>query len=190
MIQSQDRSGWFGASDTSFIMGNWKTKTFQKWWMQKLGLDTSHISTRAMLAGTYYEHAVLDAIGAPRRDHQIILPEYKLRVNLDGDGPHQIFEVKTHKAEKEFKVTKAYWQQVQVQMYAKSREEGCVPLAQIVSYGLTEEDYKDFFNEIDPKRLKHHDIDYDEAFIVEYLKRLRYLADCLERGVFPDEIAA
>ena len=26
MITNQDRSGWFGASDTHFITGNWETK--------------------------------------------------------------------------------------------------------------------------------------------------------------------
>ena len=52
MIADQDRSGWFGASDTATIMGNWSTKTFRKWWMQKMGLDSSHYTTRAMNAGT------------------------------------------------------------------------------------------------------------------------------------------
>ena len=188
MIADQSRAGWFGASDTSIIMGNWKTKTFTKWWVQKLGINGDHFTSRAMNAGTYYEHAVLEFIGAPRRDHQIILPELLLRVNLDGDGPRQIYEVKTHSAEKEFKVTKAYWQQVQVQMYAKKVVEGCTPLAQIVSYGLLEEDYKNFFNEIDPARLKRHYIDYDGAFIAEYLKRLKCLGHCLLEGAWPDEI--
>jgi hypothetical protein len=116
MIADQDRSGWFGASDTATIMGNWSTKTFAKWWAQKLGIDTSHFTSVAMNAGTYYEGAVLDYIKAPRRDHQILIPELCLRVNLDGDGPRQIYEVKTHGAAKEFKVSKAYWQQVQEQM--------------------------------------------------------------------------
>ena len=108
MIQSQDRSGWFGASDTSYIMGNWKTKTFQNWWMTKLGINTSHFTNVAMNAGTYYEHAILDAIGSPRKDHQIIIPEYGLKVNLDGDGIGRIDEVKTYDFQKVFKVSKAY----------------------------------------------------------------------------------
>lgn len=188
MIADQDRSGWFGASDTNTIMGNWSTKTFANWWSQKLGINTAHFTNAAMNAGTYYEGAVLDYIGAPRRDHQILLPELLLRVNLDGDGPRQIYEVKTHKAEKPFKVTKAYWQQVQVQMYAKKIEEGCAPLAQIVSYGLREEDYKNFFNEIDRARVKRHYIEYDGGFITQYLVRLEYLAKCLREGRWPDEI--
>lgn len=188
MIHDQDRSGFFGASDTQYIMGNWKTKTFKRWWMQKLGLDSSHFTTRAMNAGTYYEHAILEHIGAPRRDHQIIIPGLKLRVNLDGDGPGRIWEVKTHKVENEFKVTKAYWQQVQVQMYAKSQVERVFPRAEIVAYGLRSEDYRNFFNDIDPMRLKRYPIEYDTAFIEKYLPRLKYLADCLERGVFPSEI--
>ena len=40
MIADQDRSGWFGASDTSYVMGNWHTKTFKDWWLKKMGLNT------------------------------------------------------------------------------------------------------------------------------------------------------
>ena len=189
MIADQDRSGFFGASDTATIMGSWGTKTFRKWWMQKLGLDGSNFTNRAMNAGTAYEHAILDHIGVPRKDHQILLPELKLRVNLDGDGPGRIWEVKTHKADKPFKVTKAYWQQVQVQMYAKLQEEKVLPVAHIAAYGLTDADYRSFFNDIDPDRLKKYPIEYDPAFIAQYLKRLEVLRDCLERGVFPSEDA-
>lgn len=187
MIADQDRSGWFGASDTATIMGNWKTKTFAKWWAQKLGINNDHYTSKAMNAGTYYEHAILEYIGAPRYDYQIIIPELLLRVNLDGDGPRQIYEVKTHSAAKEFKVSKAYCQQVQVQMYAKQKEEGFLPSACIVSYGLVDEDYKNFFLDIDPLRVKKHQIEYNEAFVVEYLKRLEYLARCLKEGSWPDE---
>jgi hypothetical protein len=188
VIADQDRSGWFGASDTAAIMGNWKTKTFGNWWMQKLGLDRDRFTSRAMNAGTYYEHAVLDAIGAPRRDHQIILPELLLRVNLDGDAPGRIWEVKTHGAEKGYKLTKAHIQQVRVQMYAKLRTEKRVPEAEIVAYGLREEDYRSFFNDIDPERLTRHPVAYDGAFIEKYLRRLEYLADCLRKGCWPREI--
>lgn len=189
MIADQDRSGWFGASDTAMIMGNWKTKTFQKWWLQKLGVNTSRFTSRAMNAGTYYEHAILDTIGVPRKDHQILLPQLRLRVNLDGDAPGEIHEVKTHKADKVFKVTKAYWQQVQVQGFAKLQEEHRVPVIKIHSYALEDADYKNFFREIDPDRLKEHLVEYDPAFIGGlYLPRLMVLADCLEKGVMPREI--
>lgn len=188
MIHEQSRAGWFGASDTAIIMGNWRTKTFKMWWLIKLGLTSDHYTTRAMNAGTYYERAILDYIGAPRRDHQILLPEYSLRVNLDGDAPGKVYEVKTHGAGKPFKVSKAYWQQVQVQCFAKLKEEGVVPAAEIVAYGLTDADYVNFFNEIDPKRLTIHPVAYDPSFIDGYLKRVAYLQDCMVRGVFPDEV--
>lgn len=185
MIATQDRSGWFGASDTAMIMGNWETKTFRNWWMQKLGLNTAHFSTTAMNAGTYYEHAILDTIGVPRKDHQILLPELHLRINLDGDAPGEVHEVKTHKAEKTFKVTKAYWQQVQVQGYGKLREEGKVPTLKIHAYGLTEAEYRNFFLDIDPDRLTEHTIDYDPDFVKKYLERLAILGPALEAGAFP-----
>jgi len=38
LIQNQDRSGYVGASDTSMVVGNWGTKTFENWWLEKLGI--------------------------------------------------------------------------------------------------------------------------------------------------------
>ena len=70
MIADHDRSGWFGASDVSHIMGRWDTKTFSKWWLQKIGLNRDHFTNDAMAAGTNYEHAILDAIGAAEKDKQ------------------------------------------------------------------------------------------------------------------------
>ena len=187
MISSQDRSGWFGASDASYIMGNWSTKTFKNWWLTKLGLNTSHFTNVSMNAGTYYEHAILDCIGVPRKDHQIILPEYRLRINLDGDGYGRIDEIKTHNQDKPFKVTKGYLGQVQVQMFGKIATEKVIPKATIWAYGLKEEDYKNFFNPIDRERLKAYAIALNEEYINKFLIRIKYLKECLERGVFPDE---
>jgi len=186
MIQSQDRSGWFGASDTSYIMGNWETTTFQNWWMTKLGINTNHFTNIAMNAGTYYEHAILDIIGSPRKDHQIIIPEYCLRINLDGDGAGRIDEVKTYKNDKGFIVSKGYWQQAQVQMFAKLWEEGRMPEHRIWAYGLLPEDYTNFFNPIDRERLKDYPTEYDGGFIERYLDTVLYLKDCLKKGVMPD----
>jgi hypothetical protein len=44
-------------------------------------------------------------------------------------------------------------------MYASGKE------AEILSYGLTENDYKNYFAEIDIDRIKHHEIEYDESDI-------------------------
>ena len=71
MIHNQDRSGWFGASDTARIMGNWNTQTFARWWGEKLGMFSNDFKTPAMMAGTAYEHRILDAIGIRQRDRQI-----------------------------------------------------------------------------------------------------------------------
>lgn len=185
MIQSHDRSGWFGASDTAMIMGNWNTKTFQNWWMQKLGLNTDHFSTAAMNAGTYYEHEILKAIGARRMDHQILIPELRLRVNLDGDGPGMIHECKTYKEGKPFKVSKAYHLQVQAQIFAKIHEEGTIPQAEIIAYPLTDAEYKNFFLDIDPEKISHHPIEFDPFFAEPYVHRLKILCKALEAGVFP-----
>lgn len=187
MIATSDRSGYFGASDASYIMGNWNTKTFKNWWLTKLGIVSGGFKSVAMNAGTYYEHRILDAVGAPRKDYQIIIPEYALRINYDGDGEGRVDEVKTHSIDKPFKVSKGYLMQARVQMFGKLYEEGKLPVHNIWAYGLKEEDYRDFFNPIDKERITKHPTEYDVAFIEAFLKRLTYLKGVLERGLFPDD---
>lgn len=181
MIQNQDRSGYIGASDTSMAVGNWNTKTFENWWLIKLGLSRNNFSTEATKAGNNYEHKILQALNIPNleMDKQIIID--RLRVNLDGNTADCIYEVKTHNIDKEFKVSKQYWKQAQVEMYAFNTRN-----LYIVSYALKEKDYKNYFNEIDIDRVKFHKVDYDEDFISkEYLPRLQILSECLKKGAFP-----
>lgn len=182
MIAEKDRSGYFGASDTAMIVGNWGTKTFEKWWMKKLGIDQSHFDNQYTLAGTHYEHRILESLEIPiELDRQIIIEELLLRVNLDGNDDTTIYECKTYKLENGFKLPKRYVQQVLVQMYASKLRN-----AKIIAYGLSEADYRSFFNPIDVERRSEYTIEYDEQWINEvYLPRLRYLAKCLREGRFP-----
>lgn len=95
------------------VVGNWNTKTFEKWWLEKLGLNKNNLSTEAMKAGNI----------------------------------HKLF---------------------------------------IVAYGLTENDYINYFNEIDKKRIEKIEVKYDKTFIEkEYLPKLQILSTCLKEGVFP-----
>lgn len=182
MIQSQDRSYYIGCSDTSMVVGNWTTKTFEKWWLEKLGLYKNTIKTDAMLAGASYEHKILDTleIEGLEKDKQIIIG--RLRANLDGNTNDCIYEVKTHNINKEFKVSKAYWRQAQAEMYAAN-----IHRLFIVSYGLKENDYINYFNGIDKNRIKMTPVNYDKDFIEkEYIPKLKTLSECLERGEFPN----
>lgn len=180
MIHDKDRSGWFGASDTAKIMGRWDTRTFELFWAEKLGLHRSTFSSLEMKTGSYFEGKILDAMGVKRRDRQIRIPSLRLRVNLDGEN-RIIHEVKTYKAE-EFKVSRPYWMQAQVEMFAARKG------LEIAAYRLEEEDYGNWLRPIDPKRISHHPIERDEVWLqTKYLPRLAYLADCLKRGVWPDE---
>ena len=181
MIQSQDRSNYIGASDTSMVVGNWNTKTFEKWWLEKIGLNKNNFSNESTKAGNNYEHKILDSLGIEEleKDKQIIID--RLRVNLDGNTNTCIYEVKTHKEEKEFKVSKQYWRQAQVEMYASN-----IHKLYIVAYGLVEKDYLNYFNEIDKSRLEMIPIEYDENFIKkEYIPKLNILTNCLKEGAFP-----
>lgn len=182
MISSKDRSGYIGASDTTFVMRKWNTKTFEKWWRVKQGIEVNNLSTDAMMAGTAYEHKILDSlnIAGLEKDKQII--KGRLRVNLDGNTDLKIYEVKTHSIEKPFKVSAGYRMQVNVEMYASGIKEAC-----IVAYALEEKDYCNYYRDIDKERITFHSIPYDEEFIKEYEKRLMYLSMCLENGIFPQE---
>ena len=155
MIHDQDRSGWFGASDTATIMGSWETETFRRWWAVKLGIRQDHYTNAAMQAGTAYEHKILDALHVPSRDRQIRIHALRLRVNYDGDDPVMITEVKTH-SRPAFKVTKAYWQ---LQNYFLPVDPGRITLW--------------------PVAYDEHWVE------TEYLPRLRYLAGCLKTGRWP-----
>lgn len=177
MITDQDRSGWFGASDTHYIMSNWNTKSWNDWWQVKLGLATGFPSNMYMEAGNFYEHGILALLDIPNMelDKQVRIEELRLRVNLDGCTDDTIYEVKTYKATRNFKVSKSYYQQVQVQMYATGLRK-----AKIVAYPLFEEDYlyPDYLN-LEKELVEIYEIEYDEEFISEYLTRLSILRDYL-----------
>lgn len=163
------------------VVGNWNTKTFENWWLEKLGLNKKPLNTEAIKAGNNYEHKILEALNINdlEMDRQIISD--RLRVNLDGNTSTCIYEVKTYNADKEFKVSKQYWRQAQVEMYASR-----IYKLYIVSYALNEQDYNNYFNKIDLNRLSQYEIKYDENFIKEeYLPKLKILSDCLKKGVFP-----
>lgn len=181
MIQNSDRSGWFGASDTSYVIGNRETRSFKKWWLEKLGMAENSVNTKAMRTGTAYEHAILDTIPGIRKDHQITIPELRLRVNYDGDLDGTIYEVKTHSADKPFRISKQYWRQAQVEMYAMRTDR-----LYIVSYALEPEDYRNYFREINPERMGMWLVEYDLEWINEgYLPSLKYLVKCLKEGRMP-----
>ena len=185
MIESKDRSGYLGASDTAFVVGNWRTKSFEKFWMQKIGINNDHFENRYTIAGTNWEHRILDSLNLPdlEKDKQIIIEELKLRVNLDGNQPHRIKEVKTYQWSKGWgKTPQKYINQVQVQMFCSK-----IFGADIVAYGLEDADYDNFLREIDPRRLQQIPVAYDQKWIeTVYLPKLRILADCLKRGAFPN----
>lgn len=188
MITSQDRSKWFGASDTRFIMGNWDTKTFMDWWQVKLGVKTNNFSNIYTIAGNANERKIANYIADKHNlklkfDRQVRVRKLRLRVNLDAETKDSIIEIKTYKiTDKEWKLSKAYWQQFQVELFGTKKRKGG-----IVAYGLLEEDYDNFFIEIDSSRIIEVPIAYDEQWINEqYLPRLVYLAHCLRKRKTPN----
>lgn len=184
MIESKDRSGWFGASDTDRIVGSFNTKTFIDWWLTKEGVKNNSFESPEMNAGTHWEHRILQFVDETMEtDKQILIPELRLRINLDGNTADADYECKTYKYGKNFKVPLKYKRQVWVQMFGSKLRK-----AFIVAYGLTENDYKNYLAPIDEDRLDLFPIEYNEDFINNvYLPRLMYLVFCLNIGVFPTD---
>ena len=193
MITDHDRSGYIGASDVQYVIGNWKTKTWEKWWMTKLGINRGHFETMYTKAGTNWEHRILESLHIPdlQMDSQFIIEELKLRVNLDGNTPTRNKEVKTYKlngVSNDITMMKAcqcppkYWRQTQVQMFGSK-----IFGTDLVTYALEEADYINFLREIDPNRLKEIPVAYDPRWIEQlYLPKHMVLLDCLRRGAFPN----
>lgn len=192
MITDLSRDGWFGASDTKYVMrDNKETKSWQDFWDEKCGRIKKDVSTIGTNTGTIFEHPILEAIDPDiNKDRQIILSDMRLRVNYDGDKDGIIYEVKTHTAGKQFLTNNHAYQflpkhifgQVQVQMYAwkqaYEREMIATKLNKlyVVEYPLNQEDY---IGEptVDVGRIRFHKVKYDKAFIKEYKKRLTPLVE-------------
>lgn len=186
MIQSHDRSGWFGASDVEKIVGKWGSPSWTDWWMEKLAIRRNNFTTDAMQAGTYWEHRILESLDIPDMefDKQILLPDLRLRVNLDGNTKNAIYECKTHQADKPFKVPSRYVHQVNVQMFATGIRE-----AYIVAYGLVPEDMANYFRPIEKSRRELICVQYDDIWVrTKFLPRLYVLRDCLVKGVLPSGV--
>lgn len=185
MIASQDRSYYIGASDVDKVIGNWKTETWLKWWMQKIAINNDHFNNVYTLAGTHFEHRILESLGIPLEfDKQFINEDLRLRVNLDANSEDTNFESKTTKEDINlFKPPKKYINQTQVQMFGSGLRK-----TKLVVYQLTEDDYDNFFRPIDPQRLRVFDIPYDEQWVNGiYLPKHLILRDCLVKGVLPNE---
>lgn len=183
MITEKDRAYYIGASDVGYVVGNWETKSFRQWYWVKLGISTMNFVSEAMLVGTMYEHPILDSLGIANleKDKQVI--QGRLRVNLDGNTSDTIYEVKTYQYRKKFCVSKQYQQQIWVQMYATG-----IRKAYLVAYGVTEQEYHNFYCEIVPERVRLYPISYNQVFIETiFLPRFQYITSCFEQETFPTQ---
>lgn len=191
MISVKSRAYWLGASDASRIVGNRKTETWQKWWTEKLGIYAEHFDNRYTLAGTYYEHKILRAVEKDfgiklALDLQIKAEKLRVRVNYDGVEikTATIYECKTYQAGKTFKVTKDYWRQAQMEMWGLDTDR-----LFIVAYPLEEDYYNNYWLDIDPEKIEYQKIERDDKFIDEtLLPNIEELAECIRRGIFPEDI--
>ena len=189
MIKNQNRAYWFGASDTSMIMGNWDTQSFLDWWFVKLGFYSNNRKSWKMDCGNILEIPIIREI--ERQEcyririgrHPYYIWSLRLRCNYDGLTKDYVIEIKTT-GKMFLKVPKNYWQQCQVLMFRKRRKK-----AILYAYQMIDDDYANpYFPNIDYRRIKSFVIDYDKEFIEqEYKPRLKYLARCLREKKVPSK---
>lgn len=190
MIKNKSRKGWFGASDTKFIVGSYDTQTFKLWWLTKVGYTENNFKNKYTETGNAYEHKIAELIRKAYKcklklDKQIKIRRLKLRVNLDANTRTVIHEIKTTKKHWN-KLPKPYWQQCQVQMYADRRIFGRYKDCYLQAYLVDNEYYDNYLIELKEDRLKTYYVELDLEWLNnEYLPRLKYLVKCLKHKKIP-----
>lgn len=193
MIHDNDRSYYFGASDTRYIMAkNHNSQSWRYWWNVKLGVErASSFNTIYTEAGTRYEHHIADYVSPDGIvDGQIIIEKLRLRVNYDVWDNGKIIEIKTHQKDKPYEVTKEHWMQTQIEMYAYREMAAKLELpkfrgCEIISYSLEPYEYHLLDEEIiiNPAMIQRHPIEYDREWITrEFLPILKTLAKGLKKN--------
>lgn len=197
MITDFDRSGIIGASDTDYVVGNWTTKTFDRWWMEKVGLiEHEQVDNIYTTAGTLFEIPVLECMEsaegiAIEKGQRVAWDNERVVVNLDGNTLDTIYEVKCVGIDKAMdypqNVPIKYWRQVQVQMLVTG-----IRKAYIVAYGLLGRDYEMIQSgqvptvlDIEYERIFCKPINYDDEWLGEYQRKVNYLTRCLDTGEYP-----
>ena len=183
MIHDDDRSYWFGASDSQkIITPNHSTKTWQSWWRVKVGIDEPEFTGNKYTdAGIKFEHPILECFDKDiNKDRQLYLEDLRLRANYDGDKNGVIYEVKTHGADKPFEITPYIEAQVQTQMYVWQQCRDDFKGLYILSYGLTEHDYNCDTPEVDFNRIKVHKVKYKKGNVRRFLKCIKPLVEELD----------
>ena len=209
MIHDYDRRYWFGASDGKYIFSDERSKSWHDWWDVKCGKSEQNFKGNIYTkAGNTFEHSILKAV-APNAvfDRQIIVPELKLRVNLDGNTEDEILEVKTYQYGKPFRVHDGYFYQAHLQMLAWNMESyinwvDCdsrpdlkkknptLKSHKIIAYGLypdeyygsySAEDIEDGNIQIDLERIKVYEIKPSRSIQRKAVKTLRKLAKKLRK---------
>lgn len=184
MIHDFDRSGYIGSSDVRYVLGRWQGAAFERWWLEKLGVRKGHFANRFTRAGNAWEHPILRSLRIPGMvlDGQFLREDWLLRVNLDGNTPSCIYEVKTYRLKNGFHPPKWHRWQLQVQMLCSG-----IRFGELVYYGLGEEDYGRV-GAVDPGRLKRIPVPYDRHWAEEvYLPRHMALVRALKGREFPRE---
>ncbi|NCD06409.1 MAG: hypothetical protein EOL97_09835 [Spirochaetia bacterium] len=183
MITNKNRATFWGASETSMIVGNWDTQTFMQLFLVKLGVRENNFKNKYTLAGNSYERKIAESLGIKLKfDRCIKKRNISLRVNLDAESKDCIYEIKTHKDEWK-KVPTNYIQQCQVQMWITGKHK-----CKIVAYKMEEDNYENFFLGIEKDRIEIYDIPYDQDWINNiYLPKLKYLSYCIKHKQTPNK---
>ncbi len=187
---TNDRHKFIGGSEANMIYLNYKSKTFVKWWSEKLaGVPSEPYNNLSMSVGTILEHDVVDLYESVHgvkgiRDKQEI--KGIARANTDYIISGKVSDVKvTTKAFEWYlkdKVPLNYKRQLIHYLHVFDYDQ-----ASIIAYQVDDGVMENPFGELSQGRLYEIEVPISAKEIEEHKKKLEYLSFCKEMNIFPEE---
>lgn len=188
---TSDRWRYVGGSEANMIYMNYNTKTFKKWWSNKLaGLPEREFNNKRMSVGTILEHDIIDLY--EQKNNVVGIREASkvkgiARANTDYILGDKVSDVKaTEKAFEWFlneRVPINYKRQLIHYMYVFELNK-----ASIIAYQVDDELLNEPFQELNENKLFEIPVKITEKDITEHKKRLDYLEHCRDMNVFPEVV--
>lgn len=183
-----DRHLYIGGSEANNIYANYNTKTFKKWWSQKLsGFYDESYRNLAMDVGTILEHDIVDlyeAIYQVKGVRDKSKTKGIARANTDYIQGDAVKDVKaTTKAFEWYlkdTVPINYRRQLLHYCYVFDLDQ-----ASIIAYQVDDDVLDDPFAELVPAKLYEIDVPIEQVQLIEHQQKLEYLAFCKDMNIFP-----
>ena len=186
---TKNRGLYIGGSEANMIYMGYHTKTFKKWWTQKLlGVHLPSHSNRNMSVGTILEHEILDLyefINQVKGERGLSKIKGIARGNTDYIIDGKVVDVKATKSAYDWflsgTVPIAYRRQLIHYCYVFGLSK-----ASILAYQVDDDLLVNPFQELDEKKLFEIEVEITSDKLKEHERRLNILEECRDKNEFPE----